>query len=350
MCEMSLPETFVNGFHDEKEVRRMTYNPLGNTGINVSKISLGTGGFSYFYGDYDIDECKKTVHEAIKRGVNFIDTAAWYGHGESEKILGLCLEGIPRQAYYLGTKCCRYEKDPKCMFNFSAERTRKSINESLSRLKLDYVDIIQCHDIEFAPNLDIVINETLPTLQEICRSGKANHIGITGYPLSVLKECVEKSKVPIDTILTYCRSSMIDNTLDNYTEFFKSRKMGIIQAAVHAMGLLTNDGPQTWHPAVDHIKQVCSQAREYCKSENIELGKLALYHALQHQQAGDTILIGIKTRTLLNYNLDVLFNGLSPEEHEAYQEVKKILQKLPPQSHWENVELEQYKAKLSKSN
>lgn len=50
MCELSLPETFVPGFHDEYEIRRMPYYPLGSTDINVSKLSLGTGGFSYLYG------------------------------------------------------------------------------------------------------------------------------------------------------------------------------------------------------------------------------------------------------------------------------------------------------------
>lgn len=61
------------------------------------------------------------------------------------------------------------------------------------------------------------------------------------------------------------------------------------------------------------------------QSKDVELGKLALYHTLQHEQAGDTILIGIKTRTLLKYNLDVLYNGLTPQEEEVYQEVKKYV-------------------------
>lgn len=342
MSSQALPETFVPGFHDENEVRKMTYIPLGNTGLNVSKIALGTAGFCYFYGDYDIEECKKTVHEAIKKGINIIDTAPWYGHGESEKILGLCLEGIPRKAYYLNTKCCRYAKDPALMFDFSAERTRRSIDESLKRLKQDYVDVLQIHDIEFSENLDLVLKETLPTVQEICRTGKARYIGITGYPLSVLKECVERSHVPIDTVLTYCRSTMIDNSLDDYLNFFQSKNLGIINAAVQSMGVLTNNGPEPWHPADNTTKEVCRKAAEYCKKENVELGKLAFHYSLKHG-AGDSILVGIKTRTLLNYNLDVLYNGLNPKEQEVYAEVLKILKKLSPNRHWENVELENYK-------
>lgn len=339
---MVLPETFVAEFHDEDVVKLMPYSPLGNTGLNVSKISLGAGGFSYFYGDYDIEECKKTVYDAIKSGINFIDTGPWYGHGESEKILGACLEGIPRKAYYIGTKCCRYEKDPQLMFDFTAEKTKKSIDDSLKRLRLDYVDLLQVHDIEFAPSLDMVLNETLPTVQDIIKSGKANHIGITGYPVSTLKECIEKSHVPIKTILSYSRFSMIDDTLKDYLVFLKNKNIGVINAAVNGMGLLSNKGPQNWHAAGDQIKEVCGEASKYCEDNGVELGKLAVYFGLQ-QEGPDTTLIGMNSRTLLNYNLDVLRNGLTEKEKQVYAEVEKILGKLPAKSHWENVELEKFR-------
>ncbi|XP_050307122.1 uncharacterized protein LOC126743899 [Anthonomus grandis grandis] len=337
MCELALPETFVKGFHDANVIKKMPYLPLGDTNMLVSKLSLGTGGFSYFYGDYNIEECKKTVYEAIKSGINFIDTGPWYGHGESESILGMCLEGIPRSAYYLATKVGRYEKERSKMFNFSAERTRKSIDESLARLKLDYVDLLQVHDIEFAPTLTQVLTETLPTVQEIVKAGKAKHIGITGYPVSTLKECIEKSTVPIETVLSYCRSSMIDNSLKEFVPFFKENKIGIINAAVNSMGLLTNKGPQNWHPASEEVKQTCKKAGEFCKAHNVELGKLAVYHGLRDPYT-DTVLVGMNTRELLKYNLDVLYDGLTEKEGEVYDEVKKILQALPEQTHWEGVE------------
>lgn len=78
--------------------------------------------------------------------------------------------------------------------------------------------------MEFAPNLDIVVKETLPTVLDIVKSGKAKHVGITGYPLNTLKECIERSSVPVETILTYCRSSMIDSILDDYIPFLKVLK------------------------------------------------------------------------------------------------------------------------------
>lgn len=77
------------------------------------------------------------------------------------------------------------------------------------------------HDIEFAPSLDIVINETLPVLEEAVKQGKAKFIGVTGYPVSTLKECIEKSITKIDMTLSYTRLSLFDNTLKEYLPYFQ---------------------------------------------------------------------------------------------------------------------------------
>ncbi|XP_074036955.1 uncharacterized protein isoform X2 [Leptinotarsa decemlineata] len=287
---MDLPETYVPGFHYENAVRRMKYNKLGDTGINVSEISLGTAGFCYFYGNYDIEECRKTVHEAIKNGINFIDTGPWYGHGVAEEILGKCLKGVPRKAYYIGTKVGRYEKDPELMFDFSMKKTKESIDISLKKLGIDYVDILQIHDIEFAPSLDFIFNETLPAVVDIVRAGKARFIGITGYPVSTLLEFIQKSSVQIHTILSYCRLTMIDDTLKSF---------------------------------IPELEE-----------NDIELGKLAVYYSLQ-QEGPATVLVGMNSMKLLECNLDVVLNGLSERERDVYEKVLKIFAKLTTK-HWEN--------------
>ncbi|RZC34954.1 L-galactose dehydrogenase, partial [Asbolus verrucosus] len=312
-----LPETFVPGFHDENEIKKMKYFKFGNTGMSVSQLSLGTGGFSPAYGNYTLEECKATVHEALKKGINYIDTAYWYGHGISEEILGKCLEGIPRKAYYLATKIARYEKEPKLMFDFSAEKTRESIDASLKRLKLDYIDVLQVHDIEFAPSLKIVLEETLPVLKEALDQGKTKFIGVTGYPVSVLADCIKQSTVKIDSVLCYTRLSMLNNTLKEYLPFFKSKNLGIVNAAPHCLGLLSSAGPPEWHPGHQDIKDVCTEAREYCKKNGVELGRLALYYAL-HEDGPHTNLVGMNRRDILNCNLDVYYNGITDKEKEIY--------------------------------
>lgn len=88
------------------------------------------------------------------------------------------------------------------------------------------------------------------------------------------------------------------------------------------MGLLTNNGPQLWHPAQDDIKAVCLEAREYCKQKNIELARLAVYYAFS-QPGVSTTLVGMNTRELLKANLDVLHNGINKEEQEVLNYLQK---------------------------
>lgn len=85
----------------------------------------------------------RTIQKAIRSGINYVDTAPWYGQGKSEEILGRALAGIPREAYYIATKIGRYEKEVSKQMNFTAKKTRESVEKSLKLLQLDYVDVIQ---------------------------------------------------------------------------------------------------------------------------------------------------------------------------------------------------------------
>ena len=75
--------------------------------------------------------------------INLIDTAPWYGHGKSETVLGKALAGVPRRAYYLNTKVGRYDPEPDRMFDFTAARVTRSVDESLARLGCTYIDSVQ---------------------------------------------------------------------------------------------------------------------------------------------------------------------------------------------------------------
>lgn len=123
-------------------------------------------------------------------------------------------------------------------------------------------------------------------------------------------------------MLSYARNTLCDDSLKSYLEFFQNENLGIICAAAHAVGLLTNGGPQPWHPANDEQKQLCRKAANICKEYNIELGKLAMYHSMQ--LAGPaTFLIGMQTRQLLDINLEALYTGLTKKEQEVLQLLKE---------------------------
>lgn len=146
--------------------------------MSVSVLGLGASAFGSVFRKTSDEECERVVHRLIGTGgINYIDTAPWYGQGKSELVLGRALQSVPRSSYFIATKVGRYELEPAGMFDFSYERTIRSVDESLGKLGLSYVDVIQAHDVEFAPSLDVVLNETLPALEKVKSAGKARYIG-----------------------------------------------------------------------------------------------------------------------------------------------------------------------------
>src|SRR5439155_24282177 len=111
----------------------------------------------------DLNEALRAVRVALDLGMNFIDTSPFYGRGLSECLLGVALRGVPRDAYYLGTKLGRYDR---AHFDFSARRVVESVDVSLHRLGVEYLDVMLCHDIEFV-DMRQIVEETLPALRQI---------------------------------------------------------------------------------------------------------------------------------------------------------------------------------------
>ncbi|XP_053624275.1 uncharacterized protein LOC128683077 [Plodia interpunctella] len=322
----------------------MKYNQLGTTDMKLSHISLGGASFSNIYAKFEEDKSIQLIKEAFEQGVNYIEVSPWYGQGSSERTVGKALKGIPRDSYYIGGKVGRYELAVEKMFDFSAERVAASLDYSLSLLELDYVDLIQIHDPTFTADTSVILKETLPALERAVKDGKARYVGIADYDLDLMKEIVEESDVKISSVLSYAKSTVIDNRLQNYTKFFKSKGVGVINAAATGMGLLSNMGPQPWHPASDDIKALCKQASEYCKSQNVELARLATWFTLSQPDIA-TNLCGVVTREQLFDTLRCLSHGL--DQHE-----KAVLQYLQERFfdevtlHWDGVELPEYQEKL----
>ncbi|GFO07762.1 L-galactose dehydrogenase-like protein [Plakobranchus ocellatus] len=342
---MSLPDTYVEGFHVEDQVKLMPYRPLGETGMVVSALSFGASSLGSVFRSTDSTESVEVVKTCLKAGINYIDTAPWYGQGKSESVLGKVLPSVPRSSFYISTKVGRYELDPTKMFDFSAERTLRSVDESLQRLGLDYVDVIQIHDMEFAPNLDIIVNETLPALQKVKEAGKARFIGITGYPLDNFKIVLECSTVKIDTLLTYCRASMNDFALKEWLPYFKSKKVGVVNASPISMGLLSARGPPAWHPATRHIKDVCKQAAEYCQSQGVDISRLGLRFTLEEEEIPTTLVSTASHANLLK-NLQSVYTPLDANETQVLKEVMSKYMEPLQNAHWEGVEVAEYRQKL----
>ena len=108
----------------------------------------------------------------------------------------------------------RYSSDWKKAFDFSAETVVREFENSLRRLQLTYVDLVQVHDFEFRQDPEFIARVTLPAVRSIVESGKARYSGITGYPLEEFRKVLDLSPVRVDTVLSYTRNTFIDNTLE----------------------------------------------------------------------------------------------------------------------------------------
>lgn len=297
----------------------------------------------YFDRSLDEQEGIEVVRAAVKKGINYIDTAPYYGQGKSEEVLGKALKGIPRKAYYLATKVGRYDPpDTYTQFDYSEKKTRESINKSLQLLGVDYVDVVTIHDIEFEEDLRPVLEECLPALEALRAEGKIRFIGVSAYPIARLRDAIKLVPGRFNSVLVYARNTLIDNTLADFTSFFEHEGIAMICAAGHAMRLLANVGPFPWHPAHHDTKAICAEAAQYCINHGVELGKLAMYHFIQ-MQGPSTFLVGMQTRQLLDINLDAYFNGLNQKEHEVLDHLNKHVFSKLGNRHWEGVEIERYR-------
>lgn len=151
----------------------MRYRKLGSSGITVSEISLGSW-LTYGVG-VEADEARRCVDRAFDLGVTFFDTANVYGRGAAEEVLGAALAGRPRDSFVLATKLFG-EMSPTDR-GLSRAQVFKQIDASLQRLRLDYVDLYQCH--RYDP--ETPLEETLEALSEVVRQGKARALGFSEW-------------------------------------------------------------------------------------------------------------------------------------------------------------------------
>jgi aryl-alcohol dehydrogenase-like predicted oxidoreductase len=156
----------------------MKYRRLGNSGLIVSALSLGTMQFgeAMNMGKLGQDETSTMIHFALERGVNFIDTADVYSRGESETLIGNAIKG-KRQELVIATKCRLPMSDNFNRSGSTRVNILRSVESSLQRLQTDYIDLYQLHGWDSATPLE----ETLRTMDDLVRQGKVRYIGFSNY-------------------------------------------------------------------------------------------------------------------------------------------------------------------------
>jgi aryl-alcohol dehydrogenase-like predicted oxidoreductase len=252
--------------------------------MRVSNLGFGASSLGGVFHDIREAEGIEAVHMAVDNGINFIDVSPYYGHLKAEIVLGKALKEIPRDKYYLSTKVGRYGKDGKNYWDYSAERVTASVYESMERLNIDFIDLINVHDVEFQGDLpgglQKVVDETLPALVKLREKGVVGHVGITDLQPENLKWVIEHSEPgTVESVLSFCHYCLNDEMLLDYLDFFEQNNIGVINASPFSMGLLSQRGAPAWHPAPEPLKEACRKATEYCDQQGYPIDKLAIQYS-----------------------------------------------------------------------
>ena len=298
----------------------MEYRELGRTDLRVSALSLGASSLGGVFHSLKEADGIRAVHTAVEHGINFIDVSPYYGHLKAETVLGKALREIPRDRYYLSTKVGRYGKDGVNTWDYSAKRAHDSVFESMERLGVDHIDLINVHDIEFA-DLHQVVGETLPALVELREQGVVSHVGITDLQLENLKWVVEHAPAgTVETVLSFCHYCLCDDKLLDYLDFFEAKGVGVINASPLSMGLLSRRGTPEWHPAPDALKRACAAAAAYCDTLDYPIERLAMQYAVGNPRIAATLFSSTSSENILK-NLSYIEDAPDPALLERVRDI-----------------------------
>nr|WP_282557339.1 aldo/keto reductase [Providencia rettgeri] len=289
---------------------------LGKTGIQVPILAMGAASLGSIYRPVSQQQANETVAAALKNGVNYFDVAPYYGLTTAEKALGQALQGIPRENYTMATKVGRYGDS---QWDFSRSATLRSVEESLARLGTDYIDVIQCHDVEYG-NLQQIKEEALPTLRELKQQGVVRHIGITGYRLDFIEQLAVEERV--DTVMAYCTWTLQDRRLGVVAKRLKQAGIGVLNASPLGMGLLTHIGAPNWHPAHETVQNACRELAKFCEEHDENLSRIAIQFAISTALGNGIASTVIGTSSEENMLENIAWSK-TPLDPQIYTEIEK---------------------------
>ncbi|MGC8681422.1 MAG: aldo/keto reductase [Thermoplasmata archaeon] len=196
---------------------------------NISKIGLGTWqmGMKGWGSDYEDSNVIDALVYGINNGINFIDTAEIYGNGKSEKLIGNALEQIDRKRVYVATKIAG--------FNATEKKVKKSINGSLKRMKIDYIDLYQVH---WEPSIYTNMENLFKELENSIKEGLINHIGVSNFSLKNLEianSYLKDYKIESNQI----KFNLVERPRKEIIEYMNKNNIKLIAWSPLAQGFLT---------------------------------------------------------------------------------------------------------------
>ncbi len=270
--------------------------PFGQTRLDVTPICLGCAplaSLSDTFYPVPEEQAFDVLRTTFNSPINFLDTAAAYGDGESERRIGVVLKelgGLP-PGYVLATKT---DRDPKTG-DFSGEQTKRSLERSLRLLGVDRLQIVHIHDPEYATTTFeemMAPGGAVDVLQWYKEQGVIGAIGMAGGPIDLMMRYVETDA--FDVVLTHNRYTLVDRTATPLIELALSRGVTVLNAAPYGGGMLAK-GPDTWgkyayHEAPPELVERVRRIDAMCQRYNVPLAAVALQFSVRDPRITSTII------------------------------------------------------------
>jgi D-threo-aldose 1-dehydrogenase len=288
----------------------MAPRPLGQTGLAVTPICVGTSplaSMARLYG-YDVDEeqAVATVLAAFDGPINFVDTSNGYGEdGSAERRIGTAIRrsgGLP-SSVVLATKV---DPDPR-NGDFSGDRVRASLEESLERLGVDRIPLLHLHDPErISFEAGVASDGPLAALVDLRDRGLVDHLGVAGGPVGLLQRYLDTGE--FDVVLSHNRYTLLDRSAEPLFRRAAERGLGVLNAAPYGGGMLSK-GPEVqptyaYGARDDRIRQAAAAMAAACQRYDVPLAAAALQFSLRSAVIDSTV-VGVSSPQRIAQTLEL---------------------------------------------
>ncbi|MBK16290.1 MAG: aldo/keto reductase [Chloroflexi bacterium] len=300
-------------------------NQISDTRIFVSSLGVGGAPFGHNYkwsqgSEVSADTVSKTISEAIKYGLNYFDTAPGYGYGQSERYYGNCLPNFNRSKFVISSKVGNliYHDDKlgslNSKKNYSKDGIFRSVEESLNRLKLDYLDIALVHDPD--EHMQLALEESFPALLDLKSQGVVRSVGAGMNYCEPLIDFA--NRVDLDCFLVAGRYTLLDQSAAQ--ELFPiclEKNISLILGGPYNSGILADpkfnsNSTYFYQKAPKGILKKARSINDICNRQNVPLKAAALQFGLMNS-AVTSVIPGVRSVSEVIENFEMLSIDIDPQ-------------------------------------
>ncbi|WP_326727131.1 aldo/keto reductase [Streptomyces phaeochromogenes] len=298
----------------------MKRNRLGRTAVEVTELGFGGGPLGGLFEPLDDTTAAGALREAWDGGIRYFDTSPHYGIGHSERRVGELLRTMPRGEFTLSTKVGRLlvPQDPagrkdesfevpathRRVWDFSRDGIRRSVEDSLTRMGVDRIDVLFLHDAE--SHFETALRDGCPALAELRAEGVVGAIGAGMYHPGMLTRLVEETDV--DVVMLSGRYTLLDHSaLDDLLPACAARDVSVLAASVFNSGLLATPRPAPgahfdYAPATQALLQRAHRIADICETHGVTLPQAAMAFPLLHPTIAG-IVVGMRAAEEVRSNM-----------------------------------------------